>query len=291
MQMTPIPVDNHVTHGACPLCCSGEVAKHGSLDYKGRVNFSSCAIDLARAPELWRCHHCGSGFGQNVVDVETARRLYSSGQAGDRWVTQSFQETKTRLVVQRMEELFRSKGRVIDVGCNTGEMLDFARQLGCSTAGLEYSEQSRVVLREKGHEAYQAFDEAPGQFDIISAFDLIEHLYDVPAFLETCHARLTKGGKLVLLTGDIETTSARLAGSHWWYAQYPEHIVFPSVRYLMQAPGFRLLTLDKTYASIGYQRSLVLGVAQYIRKQLQRRYYNGLPSLGPDHMLVILGKA
>jgi SAM-dependent methyltransferase len=290
MQTNPIPVDNHLTHGACPLCRSDEVARRGHLDYTGRVSFSSRAIDLARVPELWRCRQCGSGFVQNVVDAETARRLYSSGEAGDRWATQSFQETKTRLVVQRMGELFRSGGRVIDVGCNTGEMLDFARQLGCSTAGLEYSEQSRAVLREKGHEAYQSFDEVPGQFDIISAFDLIEHLYDVPAFLETCHARLAQGGKLVLLTGDIETASARLAGSHWWYVQYPEHIVFPSGRYLMGSPGFRLLTLDKTYASIGYQRSPLLGAAQYIRKQLQRRHYNGLPSLGPDHMLIVLGR-
>jgi hypothetical protein len=50
------------------------------------------------------------------------------------------------------------------------------------------------------------------------------------------------------------------------------------------------LTLDKTYASIGYQRSPLLGAAQYIRKQLQRRHYNGLPSLGPDHMLIVLGR-
>lgn len=290
MQTNPIPVDNHVAHGACPLCRSDQVAGHGRLDYTGKVSFSSCAIDLTRVPELWRCRQCGSGFVQNVVDAETARHLYSSGQAGDRWVTQSFQETKTRLVVQRMEELFRSAGRVIDVGCNTGEMLDFARQLGCSTAGLEYSEQSRAVLREKGHEAYRSFDEVPGQFDIISAFDLIEHLYDVPAFIETCHAKLAKGGKLVLLTGDIEAASARLAGSHWWYAQYPEHIVFPSARHLMGVPGFGVVTLDKTYASVGYQRPALLGVAQYIRKRLQGRHYNGLPSLGPDHMLIVLGK-
>lgn len=291
MQTHIIPVDNHVAHDACPLCRSGEVVRRGLLDYTGKVGFSSCTIDLARVPELWRCQRCDSGFVRNIVDAETARRLYSSGQAGDRWATQSFQDTKTRLVVRRMEELFRSAGRVVDVGCNTGEMLDFARQLGCSTVGLEYSEQSRVVLREKGHEAYPSFDEVSGPFDIICAFDLIEHLYDVPAFLATCRDRLAPGGKLVLLTGDIGALSARLAGAHWWYTQYPEHIVFPSPRYLVGAPGFRLLMLDKTYASIGYQRSPALGAAQYIRKQLQRRHYNGLPSLGPDHMLVVLEKS
>jgi SAM-dependent methyltransferase len=288
--MNLISIDNHVAYGSCPLCQSNRVFMCGPLDYTGKVNFSSCTIDLARSPELWRCRQCGSGFVQNVVDEVTARSLYSLGQASDRWATQSFKDTKTSLVVERMEKLFRSAGRVADIGCNTGEMLDFARSLGCSTVGLEYSYQSRVVLQEKGHEAYPSFDQVSGLFDIICAFDLIEHLYDVSAFLATCHEKLAVGGKLVLLTGNIETVSARLAGAHWWYMQYPEHIVFPSTRYLTKAPGFRLLTLDKTYASIGYHRSTVLGAAQYIRKWVTRRHYNGLPSIGPDHMLVVLGK-
>lgn len=288
--MLPIPVDNHLRHAACPVCRSPEIFGMGPLDYGGKAKFSSCEVELARVPELWRCRQCACSFVQNAIDEATARELYTSGEAGDRWSTQLFSRSKTALVVHSMQALFSPGTRVLDVGANTGELLDFARQEGCATTGLEYSEKSRDALRSKGHAAYASFDEAAGAYDVITAFDLIEHLYDVPAFLDTCHARLSDRGRLVLLTGDIHAPSARLAGTHWWYVQYPEHIVFPSRQYLTGLSKFRVEALRRTYASIGYQRSGLLGVAQYLRRQLQGRCYNGLPSLGPDHMLVILKK-
>ncbi len=290
MATDPIPVDNHLRHEVCPLCRSAQIDGLGPLDYRGRARFSTCDVELSRVPELWRCRACGSGFVQNALDEATARRLYTAGEAGDRWSTQPFARNKTRRVVQTLQSLFRPGARLLDVGANTGELLDFARQAGCETAGLEYSESSRAVLRDKGHAAHASFGEADAGYDIITAFDLIEHLYDVPGFLQTCHDRLAPGGRLVLLTGDIHAPSARLAARHWWYVQYPEHIVFPSRAHLGGLPQFRLEALHRTYASVGYQRPALLGVAQLLRKRLQGRHYNGLPSLGPDHMLVILHK-
>jgi SAM-dependent methyltransferase len=181
--------------------------------------------------------------------------------------------------------------RVLDVGANTGMLLDFAQEAGCLTTGLEYSDSSLSILRDKGHAAHSSITEAGSGYDVITAFDLVEHLYDVPGFLQSCHERLTDGGRLVMLTGDIEAPSARLAAEHWWYLQYPEHIVFPSRTYLGSLPLFRLQSMHRTYASVGYQRTSLLGLAQMLRKRLQGQHYNGLPSLGPDHMLVVLEKA
>lgn len=285
-----IPVQNHLRHKACPLCQSPRINELGPLDYRGRVHFSTCVVELSRVPELWQCQACGSSFVQNAIDEPSARHLYTVGEAGDRWSNQPFEHCKTRVVVHSLRSLFRIGIRVLDVGANTGMLLDFAQQAGCVTAGLEYSESSQAILRDKGHAAHASFAEADSGYDLITAFDLIEHLYDVPGFLQTCYDRLAPSGRLVLLTGDIHAPSARLAAEHWWYVQYPEHIVFPSRAYLGGLPLFRLQALHRTYASVGYQRPGLLGVAQLVRKRLQGRHYNGLPSLGPDHMLVVLEK-
>lgn len=288
MATDPVPVGNCLRQDTCPLCRSAEIELVGSLDYLGRTCFSTCEVDLSRAPELWRCNVCGSGLVQNAIEEVTAQHLYTMGEAGDRWSNQPFDRNKTRLVVQILQSLFHPGMRLLDVGANTGELLDFARQAGCVTAGLEYSQSSRTVLTEKRHAAFASFEEMDADYDIITAFDLIEHLYDVPGFLQACHDRLIPGGRLVLLTGDIQAPTARLAANHWWYLQYPEHIVFPSRSYLGGLSNFRLQALYRTYASVGYQRPGLLGAAQILRKRLQRRLYNGLPSLGPDHILVIL---
>jgi SAM-dependent methyltransferase len=288
--MEPIPVDNHLRHHVCPLCRSAEIGVMGALDYWGRARFSTCEVELSHVPELWRCRSCGSGFIQNAVDEPTARYLYSIGTAGDRWSTQPFESNKTRTVVLGLQALFRPGMRVLDVGANTGELLDFAQKAGCMTAALEYSDSSRSVLQGKGHASHPSFADVGYDYDIITAFDLVEHLDDVHSFLQSCHERMADGGRLVVLTGDIEAPSARLAAEHWWYVQYPEHVVFPSRTYLSRLPSFRLLSLHRTYASIGYKRTGLLGLAQVIRKGLQGRHYNGLPALGPDHILVILEK-
>ncbi len=289
--MDPITIDNYLRHDACPVCRSPEIDAVGKLDYRGLTRFSTCMIELGRIPEFWRCRSCGSGFVQNAIDEPTTQHLYSMGTAGERWSTQSFERNKTRIVVRRLQALFRPGMRLLDVGANTGELLDFAQNAGCLTTGLEYSDSSRSILRDKGHASHASFAEVGSGHDVITAFDLVEHLYDVPGFLQSCHERLTDGGRLVMLTGDIEAPSARLAAEHWWYVQYPEHIVFPSRTYLGNLPMFRMQSLHRTYASVGYQRTGLSGLAQMLRKILQGRHYNGLPSLGPDHMLVVLEKA
>ncbi|GAB1234057.1 hypothetical protein UT5_04510 [Ferrigenium sp. UT5] len=241
-------------------------------------------------PELWNCDVCLSGFVQHTVDEETAKMLYSTGQAGERWSTVPFEQNKTRNVIDTMSVIFRDKGNVLDVGCNTGELLDFAQSFGCRTWGVEYSAASRAILADKGHGAYSSFEDASGGYDVIAAFDLVEHLYDVPTFLKNCREKLAENGKLVILTGNIGSLSAQLARAHWWYAQYPEHIIFPSRKYFSEYSGMKIQKWVSTYASKGYQNPINKAVWGMLKGMLRGRIYTGLPSLGPDHVLVVLNK-
>jgi cyclopropane fatty-acyl-phospholipid synthase-like methyltransferase len=146
------------------------------------------------------------------------------------------------------------------------------------------------VLREKGHKPYASLEETPGGYDIITAFDLIEHLYAVPEFLKNCREKLSAKGRLVILTGNIGSFSAVMAGSHWWYAQYPEHIVFPSKKFFKENSGYGIERWILTYASKGYKFPLSrqwLGIQNTI---LRRQTFSGLPSIGPDHVLAVLKK-
>jgi SAM-dependent methyltransferase len=283
-------VDNEGTYECCPLCKAGGIHEKGKLKYRGRVTFSTSEIELAHLPELWKCRRCMSGFVQHSVDAETAKMLYSTGQAGERWSTVAFDQNKTRSVIDCMAAIFQNKGSVLDVGCNTGELLDFARGFGCKTTGVEFSSASREVLAGKGHSAYSAMEEATGEYDVIAAFDLVEHLHDVPAFIKTCRSKLADTGKLVILTGNIGSLSAVLAGTHWWYAQYPEHIVFPSHKYFADFSGMRIESWIPTYASKGYQNPIYRIGWSLLKGMLRGKAYTGLPSLGPDHVLVVLGK-
>ena len=149
------------------------------------------------------CALCQSCFVQRTVTEDTAKMLYSTGQAGERWSKKAFDQNKTRDVIDSMAAIFKSKGSVLDVGCNTGTLLDFAHGIGCKTSGVEFSSASREIIVEKGHSAYSTFEETTGEYDVITVFDLVEHLYYVPIFLKGCYEKLTKKGKLIIFTGNI----------------------------------------------------------------------------------------
>lgn len=273
----------------CPLCDSPKLSQVGCITYELPVLFSSTSVMLELAPELWKCDECRSGMVQNALPESAAQQLYSQSDSTRRWSTMAFEQHKPQEIIAELSRLFTEGKEHLDVGCNAGNLLDFSRKRGCVTTGVEYSSKTRGLLEEKGHAWFPSF-EALGDkdFDVITAFDLIEHLYDVRAFIRECRRRLRAGGRLVILTGNMESVSARLARQHWWYASYPEHIVFPSVRFFKECASYTLERCVHTYASIGYRHSLQARLRGFVGGMLRGRY-RGLPAVGPDHMLLVLG--
>lgn len=241
-----------------------------------------------REPELWECSGCQSWFVQNVLTEVSARQLYSVGDSTSRWSTVPFEEQKPAEIVAELSRLFTRGKNHLDVGCNAGGLLDFARARGCETTGVDYSATTRDVIERKGHRWSPSLDAVErNDFDVITAFDLIEHLYDVESFLEQCQLRLRPGGRLVILTGNKSCLSARLTRQHWWYAAYPEHIVFPSIHFFNRHSTYRLERFIPTYASKAYRIPLS-GLIRGVVSGVLRGCYRGLPALGPDHMLLTL---
>ncbi len=84
---------------------------------------------------------------------------------------------------------------------------------------------------------------ADASFDVITLWDVLEHLPDpqrVAAEIARC---LRPGGRLALTTGDVESLAARLSGARWHLYTLPEHLFFysrDSLRRLLEAHGLRL---------------------------------------------------
>lgn len=282
-------VTNDVRSNICPLCKSEKILLSGRIDYRKPTQFSTTDISLKMPPELWKCENCKSWFTQNIIPEEDATRLYAMGKAGDRWSANGLRESKSEGIIRTLDIIFQKNKTVLDVGCNTGELLDFAKSQGCRTFGVELSDTSRDILMEKGHVAFHSLDEATDSYDIITAFDLVEHLYNFPSFLEACSRKLTKNGLFVILTGDISSLSAHITGSNWWYLKYPEHILFISQKYIKSFSNFQIVHLVHTYASVGYEHSFADTCKRFVMEWLKGNY-QGLPSLGPDHILMVLKK-
>lgn len=96
----------------------------------------------------------------------------------------------------------RHPGRVVDLGCGTGGVLrDWMREGVC--LGIDRSALALSICRTKGFPALVQGDLMtlplrPGSFDTVLALDVIEHLPDDVAFLESAAALCAPGGHVIV---------------------------------------------------------------------------------------------
>jgi 2-polyprenyl-3-methyl-5-hydroxy-6-metoxy-1,4-benzoquinol methylase len=283
-------IENNYRFSACPFCGAADLSKVGNLKYAKNLRLATTGIQLTQQPELWKCNLCQSSFTQNAIPPAVAEELYAGSEGSQRWGHESFEKDKTDAVIDyfKKNEALRDK-KLLDVGCNTGEFLDFVKTNGIQPYGLEICEESHVILKNKGYTSYRSPGDISGMFDIITLFDTMEHLYDPKGFLRLVDQLLNSGGLLIVLTGNPMSAPVQTAKQRWWYYNYPEHVIFPSQNYFYHyLEGYTVKQFISTYAS-RTQESLKLSFKQKIRSYFgayRRNQYNG----APDHQFVVLVK-
>lgn len=124
------------------------------------------------------------------------------------------------------------RGRLLDVGCALGFFVDAARRRGWRAEGVDISAHAVAYARDvlgvdaRAGTIHEAGYE-PGTFDVITAWDVIEHVPDPVGELRYMRTLLRDGGLLVLSTPDIGSRVARLTGSRWMgFKLAEEHLVY-----------------------------------------------------------------
>jgi SAM-dependent methyltransferase len=108
--------------------------------------------------------------------VQPSDRLYDDYVAFKGWeADDSVPDTPDLEAVIRHSG--RTEGALLDVGFGRGELLDWARSAGFSTAGVEVVPELVDRARSRGHEAVDNISRLPpNAFDVITAIDVLEHL-------------------------------------------------------------------------------------------------------------------
>lgn len=158
----------------------------------------------------------------------------------------------------RVAQILRLPGigrtRWLDVGCATGEFLlagsEVAGELhGTDISAYAISEGRRRGLQNLRDGNFTDLDYSPEYFDLITMWDLIEHVEDPARVLHKAFAYLRPGGYLVLSTGDVDSLASKVMGRFWHLMIPPMHTYFFSrstiTRYLQEA-GFTDLRITYT---------------------------------------------
>lgn len=141
-------------------------------------------------------------------------------------------------------------GRLLDFGCGWGFFLKVAQDHGWEPHGVEplpghaiYARSisdAQVVTGVLGDNTL-----APGFFDVVTAFQVFEHLPDPAADLSRLHQALRPGGVILIEVPNIDTLGVRLLRARHRHFN-PDHLTFFSGRTLsrlLQDRGFEVLSI------------------------------------------------
>ena len=131
--------------------------------------------------------------------------------------------------------------RLLDVGAGIGCFVEAASQAGAEVTALDIRESATRFVRATGHEAHTALlpdfaEEHAGRFDVVTAWNVIEHDDDPRRFVAGAFALLRPGGSFLLETPDNFHAFKRAA--YWHFSVTPPKLR-PVLRNLHTETGHR----------------------------------------------------
>lgn len=184
-----------------------------------------------------RCRRCGLVYLNPRPAEDEARRIYP-----DNYHAFQFQAAEFGLVyrVRRWLEARRllrwcdqlpADGRILDVGCGDGFHLGLLREFGkpgWQLTGIDVDPRAVAAASQQGLEvhsgAVENIDLPQSHYHLILMIMTIEHLANPAATLQHVAGLLAPGGRVVLVTDNVDSLDTLLfGGRHWGGYHFPRH--------------------------------------------------------------------
>jgi 2-polyprenyl-3-methyl-5-hydroxy-6-metoxy-1,4-benzoquinol methylase len=252
----------------CNLCGSND----SILLYPSTIDPTNNIEDYS----AFRCTSAGYGKHHAIVKCQQCGLVYANPRRNGEEVLEKyakvedplyFEERQGRVITfkKHLRPLHQfvgtSDGRtLLDIGAHIGVFVEIANKAGWKAVGLEPSRWSVEIARQSGTELIEgtlASSNLPdNHFDVVTLWDVIEHLSDPMAELVHVFRVLKPGGWVVIHTMNIESLFARLMGRKWpWFMEM--HLYYFSeqtLRGILEATKFqwKISQTQGRYLRLGY---------------------------------------
>lgn len=233
---------------ACPLC--------GSTNARPIAQLPDLLLELPGSFVLVRCAECTMLYQNPQLEPHELEAFYP--QAYSPYIAPPWANPN---LLKRIQHLYALKQRwrlveqwaprrsgkrsILDIGCATGSFLA-AGSDDWQTVGVEFSaEAAQTARKHYGLTVYQGtVEQAPlasGQFDVVSMWDVLEHVPDPTRTLRIVHRLLRPDGVLVARVPNLDAWDAQVFGDCWAGLDQPRHMFVTSeatLARLLETTGF-----------------------------------------------------
>jgi len=244
----------------CPVCNKSNFSKH--LESK---DFSVSKESFV----VVSCDTCDFHFTNPRPSDENLGKYYISDHYIShnntrRTLFEKIYQLVRRIAINgkfRLISTFFRSGRILDVGCGTGDFLNKCKSKNWETKGVEPSEIARnqaINNHKLDVEESTNLSKLEGEFDIITMWHVLEHVPSLNETLVQFNQLLSKKGKIIIAVPNLESYDAKYYKEYWAAYDLPIHLYHfskKSICTLFEKHGFSLrktkgMKFDSFYVSM-----------------------------------------
>lgn len=230
----------------CKICG----AEGASIIFEGPIRDGKPGNMTIDSYEVWQCPRC-QAIWHDVREAKEAfyetpeYRLKLEGTADIDGYYKNHDWETLRKLDWTGTAAFRGKV-VADVGAGGGSFLDFVQGSAAQIIAIEPSETYRKALSQKGYTCYAYAEQACADYeekiDLVTSFDVIEHVEDPVNFCKAIHKLLAADGHIILGTPTDYPNLRALLGKEFegflFSVQHPWILLKPALIAVFEQAGY-----------------------------------------------------
>lgn len=124
---------------------------------------------------------------------------------------------------------FHTKSKsLLDVGCGTGDFLETCALDGWNVVGVEPNIKAQQIAQQKLKPQTKIYNDVfeiqNGQFDVITLWHVLEHVYDLNEYIIALKKLLTPNGVLIIAVPNFKSFDAKYYKNYWAAFDVPRHL-------------------------------------------------------------------
>lgn len=188
----------------------------------------------------------------------------------------------------------QARGKLLDVGCGSGEFLALMNSAGWDVAGVEPDPDAAAVAKRRGIDVTNGTLQSasfPSQaFDAVTAAHVLEHVYDPVDLLAECRRVLKPDGRLTVVTPNAGSLAHRWFGKDWFGLEPPRHLhlfTLHALEHCARRAGLEVLQLRTSAQSAAFMWSTSRAIRS--NRETPSLSMSKLPGM-PFHVLEALAR-
>lgn len=197
--------------------------------------------------KILSCRRCGFGFLHNAPRFDALKEIYQDDYHD--YISDADAQADAQKKFQLVKPYLSKTSRLLDYGCGLGHFLGLAREAGREVRGYDISSAAAAKATNRFKIPVQTGEPkqnllAKNSFDLVTCFDVIEHIPSFEQTLRWFYSWLKSGGRLFMTTPSLDSWDARLLKDRWYgFTRIPQHVIYftrPSLRLALHKAGFEV---------------------------------------------------